>query len=242
MFGGRCGRRSGRPTATRGRGGRRRLEQQAKSLDRWGRRGFRRRCIINLHRGYLHRCHIERCGCGLLGRLAWRPLGRLAWSCRHISDRCAHISGRICHDGWRKVGRLLRRAGFLGGFAWSPLGSGLLCRSCGIGRHIRCSAGTEDVVVVRCHLGRLPVIHVARTTPGPLALIAAWCAVRFVSRAGCGRDGSRIATSRGSRFLARHRLRCRRRPSRQPMDQSPSRLQCAAAPAPAESPGVMSAA
>ena len=78
--------------------------------------------------------------------------------------------------------------------------------------------------------------------PGQLALIAAWCAVRFVSRAGCGRDGSRIATSWGSRFLARHRLRCRRRPSRQPMDRSPSRLQCPAAPAPAESPGVVSAA
>jgi len=175
----------------------------------------------------------------------------------HVLD--ALVAGRYGRDGIL-AGGLLRRTGLLGGLAWRPLGCGLLDRGRDAGRRICCvprSRGgscsrcavwlgrglvTEQLVFVGGHVGVFPSSTWRGPHPGQLALIAAWCAVVVVSRAGCGRDGSRIATSRGSRLLARHRLRCRWRPDRQPMDRPPSRLRCAEAPAPAESPGVVSAA
>ena len=212
--------RSGRPATTRCLGGCGGLEEQPEGLDGRGLHCLRlrcmtNRCLINLRWSHLcwsslRRPRVERCRHGLLGALAWGTLGRLASRSRcGVVGHCARISGRLCHSSGRTIRCLLWRAGLLGGLAWRTLGSGLLDRCCGVGRRIWCDAGTEDVVVVGCHLGVFPSATWQGPHPGRLALIAAWCAVGFVSRAECGRDGSRIATSWGSRCLARHRLRCR---------------------------------
>jgi len=111
------------------------------------------------------------------------------------------------------------------------------------------SAGTSGAVPALKRLssfdaiwGVFPSSTWQRPHPGLLAsspMVRDW--VRLPRWMRAGRKSYRYIVG-GSRCLARHRLRCRRRSGRQPMDRPPSRLQSSAAPAPAESPGVVSAA
>ncbi len=184
LLGGGCGRRGCGPAATRGRGGLRRLEEKSEARDRRGRRRggrLRLRCMLNLCQIRLRGLLLERCRNGLLGGLARSTLSCLArggrchisWRIRHISGRISGcfgpISGRTSHIGTDQIsGRLMRRAGLLRGLAWGPFGRSLLRRSSDVTGDIGFDVGTKNVVVVRCHLGRLPVTHVARATPWPI--------------------------------------------------------------------------